>query len=283
MDNLVKEKLNSHAQGGSKPRCHRITQGTAEEVSARLTSLISPWGEVSANDHWLPKGFIDISEAQLEKSDLIHDSEIKNCLKHWWLNIIHARASTPNLDIASTCSIGGKQGLLLVEAKAHRAELVNEEKGKKLSRELRKDASENSIRNHQQIEMCISEASRALSEETGLVWNISVHSHYQMANRFTWAWKLANLGFPVILVYLGFLNAAEMKLGTNRQQNVLFANHETWKDSVLGHSKGLFPSTAWEASWNVGGQSFIPLIRSVDIPYNQEIAHFNVFGGQQLK
>lgn len=31
-----------------------------------------------------------------------------------------------------------------------------------------------------------------------------------MSNRFAWAWKLATMEVPVVLVYLGFLNATEM-------------------------------------------------------------------------
>ena len=42
-------------------------------------------------------------------------------------------------------------------------------------------------------------------------WSLSRDSHYQLANRFAWAWKLADMGLPTILIYLGFLNAAEMK------------------------------------------------------------------------
>jgi hypothetical protein len=276
MDNLLKEKLGSRAQRGSKPRCHRITQGANEEVAKRLTSLISPWGEVSENDNWMPKGFMNLSEAQLDKSSLINDLDIKDKLKHWWLSVSHARASTPNLDIASTCKIGGQQGLLLVEAKAHKAELVNEGKGK----DLFKSASENSIQNHKRIEMSILEASNALSRATNLTWNISARSHYQMANRFTWAWKLAHLGFPVILVYLGFLNATDMNSGGKDRPENLLPTHKVWEDLVIEHSKDLFPSRVWDSCWKVDGQSFVPLIRSVSIPYDQEISQFDVFGRQ---
>jgi hypothetical protein len=31
-----------------------------------------------------------------------------------------------------------------------------------------------------------------------------------MSNRFTWAWKLAEFGKPIILIYLGFLACDEM-------------------------------------------------------------------------
>ena len=35
-------------------------------------------------------------------------------------------------------------------------------------------------------------------------------NHYSLCNRVAWAWKLAQLGVPVVWVYLGFLNATEM-------------------------------------------------------------------------
>jgi len=42
-------------------------------------------------------------------------------------------------------------------------------------------------------------------------WQLSRDSLYQLANRFAWAWKIASLGVPVALVYLGFIAADQMK------------------------------------------------------------------------
>jgi hypothetical protein len=55
------------------------------------------------------------------------------------------------------------------------------------------------------IHSTIQEAGLALSEQTGLTWALSRDWCYQMSNRFAWAWKLVELGKPVILIYLGFL------------------------------------------------------------------------------
>lgn len=63
-DNLVKEKLSARAQRGSKPRCHRITQGTRDVVADRLTALIHDWGIVSKSDTWMPLGFLRILPKQ---------------------------------------------------------------------------------------------------------------------------------------------------------------------------------------------------------------------------
>ena len=43
-----------------------------------------------------------------------------------------------------------------------------------------------------------------------------------MSNRFAWAWKLADLGVPVVLVYLGFFRALFMtvwRLSTRSAEN----------------------------------------------------------------
>ena len=104
------------------------------------------------------------------------------------------------MDIASACEIEGKSGLLLVEAKAHENELSYSGKSSP-------GVSVNSQGNHQQIGQAIAEANAGLELAAGNPWGISRDSHYQLSNRFAWAWKLASLGVPVVLVYLGFLNA----------------------------------------------------------------------------
>ena len=113
-------------------------------------------------------------------------------------------ANTPNWDIASTCTFEGERGLLLIEAKAHGSELKPEGKS------LRSNASPNSIKNHERIGLAVAEANAELQSATGRQWFISRDDHYQLSNRFAWSWKLASLGIPVVLLYLGFLNAQDM-------------------------------------------------------------------------
>lgn len=36
------------------------------------------------------------------------------------------------------------------------------------------------------------------------MFDLDVSRHYQLANRVAYAWKLADLGLPVVLLYLGF-------------------------------------------------------------------------------
>jgi hypothetical protein len=57
--------------------------------------------------------------------------------------------------------------------------------------------------NHKRIGLAIAEACRALQRMDAST-AISRDSHYQLGNRVAFAWKLASLGVPTVLVYLGF-------------------------------------------------------------------------------
>jgi len=247
-------RLNPRQRRGSKPRCHLLTHGSPEEVAARLTRLIEPWGQVNITDHWMPQGFANREEAQLGKADALLDSVTGKALIDWWL-AVPKRARVPNWDIASTCMIEGRPGLLLIEAKAHDEELNREAPGKRL--EERRSA--NSRQNHTRIASCIQQANIALAGGTGMHWSLSIEHHYQMSNRFAWAWKLTELGMPVILVYLGFLNATEMN-----DKGLPFSNHEAWDQLVMSHSEPLFPDKVWNQHWTLHGRPFIPLIKSIE-------------------
>ncbi len=250
MCNLL-DNLPEKERRGSKPRCHMLTDGDPDQVAARLTDLIAPWGTVSEGDVWMPRGFCDTEEAQLDKAPHLSSKAVCRDLQSWWLAV--RPATTPNWDIASTCRIEGKKGLLLVEAKAHDKELIGEEGGKKLD----DDASENSRKNHDHIGAAITQANTALNAAVP-GWKLSRDSHYQMSNRFAWSWKLTERGFPVILVYLGFRYAVDVDdLGK------LFVDHADWQNLVMAHSEPLFPYYIWEHKWALNEQVFIPLIRSI--------------------
>jgi len=159
--------------------------------------------------------------------------------------------------IASTCVIEGRSGLLLVEAKAHDQELIKEEAGKKREKIQLAD----SLRNCAQIDSCMYHANILLSAETKLSWSLSIEHYYQMSNRFAWAWKLTELGTPVILVYLGFLKTEEVG-----DQGVPFAEHISWENLVKSQSTTLFPKNVWNNRWLLHGQPLVPLIKSYEQP-----------------
>jgi hypothetical protein len=214
----------------------------------------------------MPDGFTQCDEAQLHTAErLVPDPQMRASLLSWWIAAPGKRkTTTPNWDIASTCTISGKRGLLLVEAKAHDAELRNEERGKPLGGEDNKGVSIESRRNHVRIGACIQESSLALSGQTCLAWALSRDWNYQMANRFSWAQKVVELGTPVILVYLGFIGCEEMREGT-RQRPI--ESKDDWQEMVHEHSRHLFPRQVWNQEWQVHGQPLIPLIRT----YNQSL------------
>ena len=210
----------------------------------------------------MPRGFDEPEEAQLHKAAGLLEPGIRAELTAWWLAPNSQRAKTPNFDIANTCTIDGRSGLLLVEAKAHDEELNKETAG----RSLTADASDDRRTSHETIAAAIRSACDGLSEASSLHWRIARDSHYQMSNRFAWSWKLTALGIPVVLVYLGFLKADEM---IDRGQP--FASHEDWEQLVKEHSRPLFPQEVWGQKWIVNGQPNVPLIRSIEQPLALEV------------
>jgi hypothetical protein len=256
--NPLLELLKRKERRGSKPRCHLLTHGPPDSVAKKLTHLVDPFGSVSPNDSWMPLGFETTQEATLPEAKRLLREDVRRELVRWWLAAPSNNTRTPNWDIASTCTIGGQSGILLIEAKAHDNELIKEEAGR---RRIEAPVSGDARRNLLRIDWAIRDASAALAQETGLTWALSRDWNYQMSNRFAWAWKLADLGIPVILVYLGFLNAHEMN-----DKGRPFADHEDWTRAVMRHSQALFPAEVWERRLTCGGVPFIPVIRTFDIP-----------------
>ncbi len=121
----------------------------------------------------MPQGFDDLEEAELDRAPRLIDAKIGKRLRDWWLAIDSPKSKTPNFDIASTCTIENKPGLLLIEAKAHDAELLSEAAGKRLN----PDASRGSKVNHERIAAAIQSASVGLQEATSLGWQLSRDSH----------------------------------------------------------------------------------------------------------
>ncbi|MGE3993906.1 hypothetical protein [Pseudorhodoplanes sp.] len=266
-------KLRKSQQRGSKPRCHWITHGTPAEVSARLTALACPFAEVAKSDHWMPCGFDKLSEAQFHRvANLLAEDQCRQ-IRTWWFRIYRGGLQTsPSFDIASTCTVDGTSGLLLVEAKAHVGELTGEERGKP----LKLDASNGGRTNHDHIVQAIAWANSIFHDATGKTWQLSRDNRYQMSNRFAMACKLTSIGVPVVLVYLGFLNAKDMSLGAERP----FASSDEWRHAVLTHSTAILPTETWDRRWELHGRTFAPLIRSVEIPVDRPCDLFKTQAGE---
>lgn len=243
--NTLLELLKPGQRKGSKPRCHLLTHGNPEQVADQLTKLIAPYGLVTADDHWMPQGFDETTEAQLHKApDLLSVDVHGKALASWWLADANPASTTPNWDIAATCTIEGKKGLFLVEAKAHSDELKSN------------DRCSGSKKNFERIGEAIHEANQSLNAaQPG--WNLSHTSHYQLSNRFAWSWKLASYGIPTILVYLGFLRANEMRNSLDDEQ--------TWKITLRDYARDIIPDSVWGSKLLIDGVPIYPLIRSLEI------------------
>jgi hypothetical protein len=239
-------------QRGSRARCLLLTDGGRELVANRLNQIAKPFAAVDPRRHnWMPNGPEKSAEARLgEVSGFLSDVD-REAVSAWWLavrKVPNGIVNTPNWDIAATATIGGQEGLLLVEAKAHDAELKTNGKGP------------GNPLNDERIGAAIEEASESLNRlQPG--WHLSRDSHYQFANRFAWAWKIASLGVPVVLVYLGFLKADEM-----RDHGVPFADKKTWERLIRAHARGLAPENVWENPLSVKGTAMVALIRSLSVP-----------------
>lgn len=146
---------------------------------------------------WYPISKEKAEEKQIASINLMPIGPQKNELKEWWVKY---EGKTPTWDFICNCKIDEIPGIVMVEAKAHKGELKSEGKG--LNAKNVANLSDQ-LQNHDQIGQAIAEAKGGLSTFIKGV-NISRDSHYQLSNRIAFAWKLASLGIPVILVYLGF-------------------------------------------------------------------------------
>jgi len=236
---------------GSRFRCLLLTHQSRDVVANNLTNLVEPYATVDPNrDRWMPAGFLEPRESELDRTgDFLSPSQ-KEILTNWWLAV--PRGKRPTWDIVSTCTVDGRPGLILIEAKAHVDEMSADGQTSTTSR--------NSQRNREQIASAVSESNRALGAiQPG--FNLSIESHYQLSNRFAWSWKIASLGIPVVLVYLGFLNAGDM----DKDGRQIFDSASSWKRAVHEYALGIVPEQAWERKLDIKGTPVIPLIRSMDI------------------
>jgi len=136
-----------------------------------------PEVNISAQDRWQPQGTACMWEAQLDKmlpdGTALLPADTRQKLREWWLADGIGRAQTPRWDIASTCTISGRKGLLLVEAKAHIEELPPTDR-----------CGATSARNRERIKRAIEKASAGLRRVAGDSWRLSSDDRYQVCNHF---------------------------------------------------------------------------------------------------
>jgi hypothetical protein len=185
-------------------RKHILDMLDSPNFEDRFNKLLKESGfAVSKTDPRAPMGHSNPREMQIRDFGPNHISELSiwKEIKRWW----PTEGTSPMWDLLVTAKYDGHKGLVLVEAKAHENEL--DWNGK----QLKDKPSKGSITNHKRIGECIGEACRSLNEVWGSLndrypgFNIHRKSRYQLANRIAFAWKLAQCGLPVVLLYMGFL------------------------------------------------------------------------------
>ena len=257
-------------KNGSQPRCVLLVGDEKEEVANRLTTLVSLDDvTIASSDTWKPWGKPVKKEdglwdnAPSQEASLNGLKELLSCdygkkrskrikqhLGAWWNP---KGGKTPTWDIASTCRISGISGLLLVEAKAHGNEKLSGSD---------KSGSRNP-ENREHIGSAIAQAASGLESVTGNPWRISPDHHYQLSNRFAWSWKLASLGIPVVLLYLGFLRAEDMA----KKGKPVFHSGADWGNTLKRHCEGVIDNACWDRRWCVNGIPLLPIIRAFEQPF----------------
>jgi hypothetical protein len=207
---------------------------------------------------WRPKGRDAHSESVLVGvEDKFLQPDQRHALQEWW--IVHRRGSKfPTWDlVASATSPYGKPALILVEAKAHAAELKPDGKGKAV-----RDTEEQQQRtdeNHARIAAAIREASQALASNLRGV-TLTADANYQFANRVAFSWKLASLGIPVVLIYLGFIGDDQIAT-----KGTLMAD-EDWRRAFVDHTALHFPGAHLEKPIATeGGAPFWVVLRTLRV------------------
>lgn len=223
-------------------RKHVLDWTSRPEFCVQLLRLVAPVDvRISARSIWKPQGYRAPDEARLDTfgPQFLPDSAVWTTLRKWWLANA-AGANTPNWDIAMGCEIEGHQGLILIEAKANVPELTL------AGKPADSTASSRSAENHHRIGLAINEACVAL-QRINVSTSISRDSHYQLSNRVAFAWKLASLGVPTLLVYLGFIGDDGIK-----DAGVPFADSGHWEATFAEYAHSIVPRDLFETRIDCG-------------------------------
>jgi hypothetical protein len=176
-------------------------------------------------------------------------SDQNRILRDLWL-VRQRGANMPNWDLACQASVldlgSNTSGLVLIEAKANVPEFTKGEGGKPPGN------GENDTR----IARAIAEAQDALK---GGGWDIEISRDrwYQLSNRIAFAWKLASMGVPAVLIYLGFTGDEGI-----RDIGETIRDEEHWRGLVTG-VQDVVPPNMWGTEIRVAETPLHLLIRSM--------------------
>jgi len=217
-------------------RKHVLDWTGSPDFIQQFTEVLAPAPvEILATDRMMPRGDAAPSEARLDRVGPIWQPEADwDAFQDWWL--VHRRgANTPNWDIAVGCTIGGTRGFVLVEAKANWPELS------KAGKPLSDSSSEASRENDECIRGAVSEASHGWSAISPDI-RLTCDSHYQLANRLAVTWKLASMGIPVVLMYLGFTGDDGI-----RDAGAPFADQADWDAAFASYAADVVPLSIFDS------------------------------------
>jgi len=150
--------------------------------------------------------------------------------------------------------------LLLIETKAHIGELNSDHSGsreKPILAQIKKGFSESTDAWNDMLHEYAEEHGFKLSHNVKL----STDSHFQLSTHFAFAWKLAEMGIPVILVYLGFLNAQELE----DDNCIIFRNNDMWKQCVFEKTNKPLPEEIWDATFTFNNTPLTILRRAMTV------------------
>jgi hypothetical protein len=162
-------------------------------------------------------------------------------LQDWWL--VHKDgAKLPTWDLVVAASDSSHHpALVLVEAKAHGTELS--ESGKSWPRRKTPQQQARSDANHKRVGQAISETAVALRRIVPEI-SLSRDRCYQFANRIAFAWRLASMGIPVAMIYLGFIGDTAISRADD-----CFHDADQWTKAFHDHTvKTLSGNNVWSRS-----------------------------------
>lgn len=239
-------------------RKHVLDWARSSTFRDELSTMIAPSGiRVRPGDRIMPTGEADKAgarEARLER--FLPDIEMRRALQRWWLAAPRG-ANTPNWDLVALTEHRGRPALVLVEAKANHPELSDA--GKAEPRAIRRkgvliEPSANSWANHVRIAAAITEAEKGINR-VAPGFSLSRDRNYQLSNRLAFSWKLASLGIPTVLLYLGFTGDR----GLEPTRSMLRDAHD-WETCLGTHTAGVIPPQSIGRWIEIGPAGFMLLV-----------------------
>lgn len=242
-------------------RKHVLDLVQSQSFSQTLNSLLSSTVlQLADSPDLQPYGRQDVnawSEFELEEYLSLAERQFPGLPpleRNWWLRHRTGLNRSPTWDLIARLKDRTElpKGLLLVEAKANISELkIDDSKS-------RPSQSAESIENDSQIKRRIADANATLNQLGCGHFGLSDQSHYQLANRIAFAVYLANQGYQIVLLYLGFTGDVYF--------NDAIRDEFQWQRVVGDYLQGVVPQTFPDRHFatNSGGSLHF-LVRSLPV------------------